>query len=261
MPKTGFVLSGGGMRGVAHLAIFDVLKELGITPDIIAGTSAGAICGAFFAAGYNSAVSLEILRESKIFHFNNVVINKPGFLNINVLQSLIEKHFPTNTFESLPIPLTVTATDIVNAQLQYFSGGTLSKAIAASACIPVIFEPVAYNDTLYVDGGIMNNFPVEPLLGAADIIVGLHVNAIGKSGKKLYKHNILERSFHLAINNTVHQKVKYCHVFIEPPDMTRFSMFDQKQIDDIYKYTFDYVSGMKKDIAAAYNEALTQANA
>jgi NTE family protein len=70
----------------------------------------------------------------------------------------IYRNFSTDTFEDLKIPLYVTATDILKGELVYFSSGNLSQSLMASSCIPMLFQPVQYKDTLFVDGGVLNNF-------------------------------------------------------------------------------------------------------
>jgi NTE family protein len=178
--KIGIALSGGGARGIAHLGILKALEEFGIIPTHISGTSAGAIAGAFYAAGYSIPEIVAILKKGQIFNFSNILIKRQGFFAMKGFNDIYRECFPNNSFEDLNIPLYVTATDILKGELVYFSSGNLSQALMASSCIPLIFQPVSYNDSVFVDGGVLNNFPTEPLTGQCYIIIGSYVNSVKK---------------------------------------------------------------------------------
>ncbi len=109
------------------------------------------------------------------------------------------KYFPDNSFESLPVPLHVVATDIIKGEIKFLSSGDLSKALMASSCVPVIFQPVKYLGITLVDGGVLNNFPIEPLINNCDKIIGIHVNAINKVNESVHMRDFLDRSFHFAL--------------------------------------------------------------
>ncbi|MGL1465725.1 patatin-like phospholipase family protein, partial [Vibrio parahaemolyticus] len=88
---------------------------------------------------------------------------------------------PHNTFEGLNMPLHVAATDILRGETVYFSSGELAKALMATSCVPVAFEPVKYQGMELFDGGILNNLPIEPLEFNCDALIGVHVNSIDTS--------------------------------------------------------------------------------
>lgn len=245
--KIGYVLSGGGARGVAHLGIFKALEEFGIKPSIISGTSAGGIIGAFYSAGFKPEKIISILKESKVFNRHHLKIGRPGIFDMLAFESVYKKYFKEDSFESLPIPLFVAATDIIEGEIRYFSSGILSRAIMASSCIPVVFEPVEYQGMTLVDGGVLNNFPVEPLLNNCDKIIGIHVNAINKENVSIHMTNVLDRSFHFALSNSVYSKVKNCDLFFDPPRMSRFSMFDMKNADEIFSFSYEYAKKVLKE--------------
>jgi predicted acylesterase/phospholipase RssA len=160
MGKFGLVLSGGGARGFAHLGVIKALEEVDIIPSIISGTSAGAIVAAFYAAGYNPEEIIEIALQGNFFSFSNLLLNKSGLFNMQSFERIYKAHFKQNLIEKLPIPICITATDIIKGKPKYFTSGSISKALLASSCLPMVFEPIKYNDTLYLDGGILNNLPV-----------------------------------------------------------------------------------------------------
>jgi NTE family protein len=246
--KIGIALSGGGARGIAHLGILKALEEFGIKPSVISGTSAGAIAGAFYAAGYSVQDIKKIIEKGDFFNLSNVLIKKQGLFNMNSFEKMYYEYFPNNSFSSLNIPLNVAATDILKGEIVYFSTGNLSQALMASSCIPVVFQPVNFGNTYYVDGGVLNNFPIEPLINRCDIIIGSHVNSIKTEVSEIHMTNIIDRCFHLAMSNSVRDKISSCQLFIEPPNMSSFSIFDVKKSDEIFEYGYNYTKTLEKEI-------------
>lgn len=246
--KIGIVLSGGGARGIAHLGTLKALEDFGVRPTHISGTSAGAMAGAFYAAGYSVMEILDILKRGQIFNFSNILIKRQGIFAMKGFHDIYKACFPSNLIEDLDIPLYIAATDILRAELVYFSEGNLSHALMASTCIPLIFQPVAFNDTLYVDGGVINNFPIEPLEAQCDIIIGSYVNSIKKEVDEVHMNNIIDRCFHLAMKSSVQTKIERCSLFFEPPNMSQYSLFNLKRADEIFEYGYKYALSMEKEI-------------
>lgn len=246
--KVGIVFSGGGARGIAHLGLLKALEEFGIKASLVSGTSAGAIAGAFYAAGYSATEILTILKKGHIFSFSNLLIKRQGLFAMKGFHDIYLECFPSNSFDDLQIPLYIAATDILKGELVYFSSGNLSHAILASSCLPILFHPVKYNETLYVDGGVMNNFPIEPLLNQCDIIIGSYVNSIKKEVDKVNMNNILDRCFHLAMKSSVEQKTHSCDVYFEPPNMSQYSLYNLKNADEIFEYSYQYALTLEDQI-------------
>ncbi|TDD97399.1 patatin-like phospholipase family protein [Flavobacterium cellulosilyticum] len=238
--KVGIVLSGGGARGIAHLGILKALEEFGTKPSVISGTSAGAIAGAFYARGFSFEEILIILKKGHFFNYSNLLIKKQGFFSMKGFEKIYSNYFPTNSFSDLNIPLYVAATDVLKGEIVYFSSGDISQSLMASSCFPVIFQPVKYMETYFVDGGVLDNFPIKPLLNQCEIIIGIYVNSIKKEINEIHMNNIIDRSFHLALYNSVKNKIKKCDLFIEPPDMSQFGMFDLRKTNEIFDYGYKY---------------------
>lgn len=246
--KIGLTLSGGGARGIAHLGVIKALQEMGIGIDRIAGTSAGAIIGAFVSAGFKTDEILKIAKEKTFFGFSNLLIGKPGLFDMKTFEEVYKAYFPHNAIEKLPIPLTIVATDIVNGEVKYFDQGDLNQALKASSCVPLVFQPVKYDGTILLDGGILNNFPIEPLKGNCDKIIGVHVNSLSKNFNEVHMKDLLDRSFHFALNKDVLEKSIKCDVFIEPPNMSRFGMFDMSKLDEMFEFAYTFTKGIEEDI-------------
>lgn len=216
---------------------------------MISGVSAGAIVGAYYAAGFSFDDMVKIIRETELYHLLDLRFLKAGlFKSIPVKESL-ERHLKGIRFEDLKLPLTVVATDFQNGKSIYFSKGEVVPALLASSAIPVLYQPVEYEDMILVDGGLLNNFPVEPIAGVCDAIVGIHLNPLNAGDvRSLNLASAVDRCMHLAFSNNVNDKKQQCTVFIEPPGLHRFGVFDMDVADEIVKIGYDYANGMQKEI-------------
>ncbi len=251
MKKIGLTLSGGGVRGIAHLGALQALEEMGIQFSIISGTSAGAIAGAFYAAGYLPLEILAIVKKTKLFSIHNQKIWTAGLFDLKPMRDVIKEYIPDNSFEALDIPFYAAGTDLLKGQINYFSGGALDYAISASACVPFIFSPIEYRETLFVDGGVINNLPIEPIKDHCDYVVAIHVNGFNKTPKSIKKIDVVEKSLNLLIANSVLPKKSQCTVFIEPPGLEKYPLFSMKNADALYKAGYDHTISMKQEILLA----------
>lgn len=157
--RVGLVLSGGGARGFAHIGVLRVLERHGIVPDVIAGTSMGAILGALYAAGTRADELYAIADELSWRELIDLSLSA-GLLKGEKLREFLEHHLP-DTFEELDVPLAVTTTDVETGEQVVFLEGPLVPPVRASACYPGAFEPVRFQGRTLADGGIVNNLPVE----------------------------------------------------------------------------------------------------
>ena len=232
----GLVLSGGGIRGVAHIGAIKALEEYGIYPSHIAGTSAGAIVGALYAAGCSWEEILDFFKTTQIFSINNYAKGKPGFLDTEKFYDQFKGYMPHDSFESLKKPLYITATNLLDGTLRVFNSGELIKPVLASAAVPGLFAPVQIENGYYVDGGTLNNFPVDLIKKYCDQIVGVYVNPFSQVSIKDLNHvsKVLERTYHVMVANETTRKFKDCDVLIRPLNMDRFGMFTLKNIDTIF---------------------------
>jgi NTE family protein len=239
--KIGLVLSGGGARGVAHIGVLKALEEMGVEFSIISATSAGSIVGALYAYGYKPDQIFEITKSLSVFKSVRPAWTWAGLLNMEGLSELLLRHIPENNFDALRIPLTIGATEICKGKLHHFSEGELIPAIVGSCSIPAIFNPVVFNGGTYVDGGLLDNLPVKPIKDKCDFIVGLHCNYISNNFTARNLKLVIERSLLMAVNANTQISRSMCDVFIEPPNMDKFSSFDigraQEIFDVGYKFT------------------------
>ena len=155
--SVGLVLSGGGVKGMAHIGMIQALNEFGISSHAVSGTSVGALIGALYANGNSVKEMLQFFKETPLFRYHFMTILKPGLLDTERYFDLLAKYLPDNSFETLERKLYVIATDLQKGDEKIFSEGELIKPLLASAALPPVFSPVAINGRLYADGGIMNN--------------------------------------------------------------------------------------------------------
>lgn len=242
--KLGLVLSGGGARGFAHLGVIKAMNEYGIKPDIISGTSAGAIAGAMIASGHTPEESLAFFQHKKVLNFARFTMSKMGLMTMTGLQERLDKFLGTSTFEELQIPLVVTASDIKAAVAVHFESGPLVSRILASASIPVVFTPMMLDDTLYVDGGVFMNLPVRPIRERCEKVIAIEINSLNSEEKITNMIHMAERSFHLGLASNTKIDKKLSDFFIAPKNMTKYSMFDLEHVQDIFNE--GYQAGKKQ---------------
>jgi len=138
----------------------------------------------------------------------------------------------------------------MKGEVRYFSQGPLYGALLASSCVPLVFRPVEYEGCTYLDGGILDNFPIDPIAGRCEKVVGVFVNTISKDPGNVHMRDMLDRSFHLALSSSMERKSLLCDLYIAPPDMSKFSMFNLSNASAIFEYTYNYTKSFleKKEL-------------
>jgi len=247
----GLVLSGGGMRGAAHIGAIKALEEHKIFPSQIAGTSAGAIVGAFYAYGYNCDDILKFFKTVSILDISKYAIRKPGLLDADKFYNNFKKYFTEDDFSALKKELQITATNILNGDLDVFNEGELIKPLLASAAFPGVFSPVKIQDSYYIDGGTLNNFPVELIKKQSDLIIGVYVNGFEDINIKDLKHShqVAERAFKLKSVRDDYLKFKNCDLVVCPKGLDKFGTFKKSNLNHIfdlgYKATIEALKTFK----------------
>ena len=233
--KLGVALSGGGAKGFAHCGALLALEEFGLKPDVIAGTSAGAIVGALYAAG-NSPVDISRMFIGKDFtNFVKFLIPKAGFFDHTPFEDFLEEYLKVHTFEELKITLYVVASDLDHGKSVVFSKGELLRCLLASCSIPVVFNPIEINGVHYVDGGIFRNFPVVPIRKMCEKVIGINVSPLLSPD---YKQNMIQialRSYHFMFKANSFEDKGLCDMLIEMQEAQQFSTFDLDNIDKIFQ--------------------------
>lgn len=250
--RTGLVLSGGGARGVAQIGIIKALEEHGIEITHISGSSAGAIIGAMYAYGASWEQILKFFKSVPIFHYKRYARNKPGFIDTIKFYNDFANFFPEDNFSILKKKLYVNTTNLITGNKEIFESGELIKPLLASASIPGIFTPVSFNEGLYADGGITNNFPVESLIPECDTIIGGYMNPLKniQSNRLRHSYQVITRAYQISLDHQCRRKFKKCDLLIVPKELENYGLFSLKTMDAIFNIGYNEAKIVLKEKAA-----------
>lgn len=160
--RIGLALSGGALRGAAHVGVLEVLERERIEPAVIAGTSVGSVVGAAYAAGVGAARMGELVRELRWRQFLKVSFRRRmSLLDSAPLVEFLEDQLGLTTFDALRLPFATVACDITTGERIVLRTGRVATAVQASVAVPGLFPPVELDGRLLVDGGLVDNLPVE----------------------------------------------------------------------------------------------------
>lgn len=215
--KVGLALGGGAARGFAHIGVIKALEAQGIVPDIVVGTSAGAVVGALYAAG-NTGFELQKLAhrldETKLADWS---VPDRGVLKGEGLQKFVNDAVANRPIEGLKKPFAVVATDLQSGQSILFRTGNTGMAVRASATVPGVFRPVGINGHEYVDGGLSSLVPVHGArqLGA-DVVIAVDISAPPGNRPLRGTLDILLQTFTIMGQNLARYELRDAEVVIRP---------------------------------------------
>jgi NTE family protein len=253
-PTIAIALGGGGVRGLAHIAMLEVLDERGIKPKLIAGTSIGAIIGAAYASGiparairahaemvlrhrFDLVRQVFSARATPIQRVLSLIQLKSAVLRPDVLLALVMPPRLARDFSELAIPLKIVTTDIHNYQPVVFDSGPLVPAIAASMALPALFTPVAHQGRLLLDGGLVNPLPFDLVEGTADITVAIDVSGSAGVPDVTQAPTALDAliiSSQILQHSIVREKLKVSQpdIYVDMP-VARFGILDLHKFREI----------------------------
>jgi len=244
--RLGLTLSGGAARGYAHIGVLRAFEEAGIEIDYISGSSMGALVGLFHAAGKTPDEMIEIaqtIKKRKLKAIGPIHFGKTG---LDYVEKILKKNIEQKTFEDLKKPLFVCVTNFQSGEFEIIDKGEILPAVLASAAIPVIFKQQIINEVPYIDGGVVNNLPVEPLRERCHIVVGVSVNpVVYKIGKTNLRQKV-KRLAELMINENEARRIEMCDYHLEVQGLGEidFEAYDQiREIHDLgYRAAKDFIS-------------------
>ncbi|UCV21135.1 patatin-like phospholipase family protein [Ferribacterium limneticum] len=177
-PKIGLALGGGAARGFAHIGVIKMLESHGIVPDYVVGTSAGAVVGSLYAAGYDAFAMQKIAQQLDEKIFADWTLGGRGLLKGEALQDFINQHLNNRPLEKLGKPFATVATDLNSGERVVFRTGDTGMAVRASAAVPGVFQPTQFRGKSYVDGGLTSPIPVLAAREmGADFIIAVDISA------------------------------------------------------------------------------------
>lgn len=188
-PVIGVALGGGVARGWAHIGVLQRLEEIGVRPDVVAGTSVGALAGAYWLAGQLPALDAwaRSFSRRRMFGYFDLALNGSGLIAGKRLRAALTAHLGELTIEALPAEFVAVAADLVTGHEKWLRAGNLVDAIEASYSLPGLFPPRAVDGQWLIDGALVNPMPVSVCrsFGARLVIaVGLHADALGRVGAR-----------------------------------------------------------------------------
>ncbi|MDP2890921.1 MAG: patatin-like phospholipase family protein [Bacteroidota bacterium] len=237
--KFGISLSGGGARGIVHIGVLEALHKYGIRPEIISGASAGALVGVFYAAGMEPLQILELVKANKMVKMFKWQMPSNGLIDIKKVLSLLEMNIEKDDFASLKKPFYCSVVNLNSGRSEVKNEGKLFQWVLASASIPIIFEPQVIDGNSYVDGGLLNNLPVDCIRNQCRILIGVHVNHNGAQENISGIKAVAERTFRLAMSQNVRESLTKCDFVIDPPETRKFNTFDFKKADELFRIGFE----------------------
>lgn len=237
--KTGLVLSGGGTRGFAHLGVVAALTEKGIHPDVISGVSAGAVVGAFIAAGKSPQEILENFKKGWFFKFTKLQFPIDGLLKLDGLKEFVQKEIEVENIEDLEIPLFIAIANLNKGTIEYKNSGNVGDIVLASSSIPVLFSPVKIGDDLYVDGGVLDNIPIGPIKDSCEKLIVCNISPLSPNAKMKNLVQIATRSFYINVNANVGKIKNAATVFIQPEGIDKYDILNRAHADELFEMGYN----------------------
>ena len=252
----GLVLSGGGVRALGHVGLIKALLEEGIVPDGVSGTSGGALVAGLYSYGYSVNEMLDFFKKTPLLKITHYTFNKPGFLDSEKHILYFRKFFPKDDFSALKYPTYIAATNILTGKLEFFSEGELVKPLIASSALPPVFSPVEIGNNLYSDGGILNNFPLEPIEGQFYNIIGSFVNPVKPIKKEQLNSTIklIYRVYHIGLDAHDMLKFSRCNYVFKPLPLSKISTLDVTEIDRAFKTGYKLAKKEMPNIIKSLNQ-------
>ena len=263
MKKIGVALGGGGAKGLAHIAMLEVLDEFELEVHMISGTSIGAIIGALYASGRSASEMRDAIAELTAtprtlkeaweakelpawLEFIDLDVGRSSLLNVDRFLVELEEAMGVSSFEALSIPLKIVASDFWAREQVVFESGPLLPAIAASFALPGIFKPVVLDGRVLIDGGSVNPVPYDLLLDTCDIAIAIDVIGSRKPGDELIPSytETLFNTFQISEKTILAEKMK-----ARPP-----AIYIEPEIEDVRVLEFHKAEEIYAQVRPARDE-------
>lgn len=233
--KIALALGGGAILGAAHIGILRALEEKKITVTHISGTSIGALVAGLYAFGLDSHKIEEIVSTLNWLDVGSFSFSKFGFLSNEKMADIANEYIDDVLLEEAKIPLAIIATDVSKGEKVIFKKGKLADAIRASTCIPGIFIPIELDGRVLVDGGLMENVPVSPLVEmGAEYIVAVDLNANRAYEKPEDVIDVMINAMDIALDNAAKLQSEDAHLIIAP-ELQDFSRSNPEALKELIK--------------------------
>lgn len=242
--KTGLALGGGAVLGAVHVGVLKALEEKNIKVDCLSGTSIGSFVGALYAFGVDVDEIEKLTRDLRWLDISEISLSKFGLMSNEKFGELLVEKIGDKNIEDAKIPMRIIATDIATGEKVILEKGNLADAVRASACLPGIFKPVEIDGRLLVDGGIVENVPVTPLVDmGADYIIAVQLTVSAAAKRPEHIIEVMLNTFEFMITNISKPYLKDANVLIKP-NLSDFDKVDTDQISDLIKKGYEEAQKM-----------------
>lgn len=248
MKKIGLALGGGAVLGAAHIGVLRAMEEMNLEVSFVSGTSIGAFVGSLFAFGHTSKEIEEIALNLSWMDISGIALFESGILSNEKFGKLLSKSLGEKNIEDAKIPLAVIATDISNGEKVILKKGSVVQAVMASTCLPGVFSPVKCDNILLVDGGIVENIPIDTVKSlGAEYVIGVDLNAMKTYNKPDSILDVMINSFHFTLKAAAKYQTEDAELLITP-DLSKFNMVSTDQIKELIEQGY-------KDAKEAFDKA------
>lgn len=244
----GLALSGGSIKGFAHLGVLSYMEEIGVRPKIIAGTSAGALMGAFYSDGYTPQEIFDIFSQIGFFEGTSLVPKRGGVFSTKKFLEKIDGLLRHKRIEDLPLPLRIVATDLDHGCQHVFTEGPLAECVLASCSVPVLFHPVTLDGINYVDGGLFRNFPVTIIRKECKTVIGVNLGVELNCGYKKTLRGVADRSWQLVFRQNAFVDQEACDILLENVRVAKYGMFEVKSAAELMEIGYNMAKNSKLDL-------------
>jgi NTE family protein len=215
--KIALVLGGGAARGFAHIGAIKALEAQGIVPDLIVGTSAGAVVGALYAAGNGGFELQKLALQMEEGQFSDWSLPDRGVIRGEALQNFINRAIGQRPLEKLPRLFAAVATDLQSGEATVFRSGNTGMAVRASSSVPGVFQPVKINGREYVDGGLVSPVPVKAARDmGADFVIAVDISDQPQYGSTKSTIDVLLQTFAIMGQTIGRYELRDADVVIRP---------------------------------------------
>lgn len=237
--QLGLALSGGSIKGFAHLGVLQYLEEVGLRPDILSGTSAGSIMAAFYASGFAPEEIYEIFSRGGFLQMTSFAGTGGGLFSTTNFYKHLRRNLRHRRLEDLPTPVRIVATDLDAGEQRVFSEGPLAKIILASCSVPILFQPVEIDGRAYVDGGLFRNFPATVIREDCERLIGMNLGPVHEGPTEMSFKAVANRTWELIFRQNTAPDREACDYLLETTEVMGFGMFDLNAAETLRTIGYD----------------------
>jgi NTE family protein len=236
----GLALGGGAAKGVAHVGVLKALEDANVDIEYIAGTSVGAMLAALYAFNVNIDTIGELSRRLTLSKVTTFKLNKTGFFSTHSLKELMLEYLGDVNIEDAKIPLAIVSTDINSGEEVILTSGSVADAVCASAAIPGIYIPVVIGNRTLVDGGLVQNVPIEAVKAmGAGVTIASHLNSVSHYSEPSHVLDVMRNAFEIAVSHHTQDQVADADLLIGM-DLSDFSLRDNtERYDELFAIGYD----------------------